>query len=89
MLIKKEKDLEDVLDELFTDSEIDKLQERIRILACLKDGMSQRETRIETDAGFATISRAAQMLKDKKLKIDDYIEQGQKMSWWYNLFWRS
>ncbi len=89
LLAKSEYELMNLLDDMLTVSEVDKIHERIRIIACLKNGMSQRETQKKTDAGIATITRGAGLLKKPKLIIDHIISAAQKKSWWYKLFWRS
>ena len=89
LFTKSENELIKLLNELLTSSEIEKLHERVKIVACLKDGMSQREAQRETDAGIATINRGARLLQQPKLIITKIISSAQKMNWWYKLFWRT
>ena len=88
-LAKTEAQLTALLGDLLTDSEIEKIHERIRIVACLKDGLSQRETQRETNAGIATVSRGARLLQGPKNMLSKIIESAQQMSWWYGLFWQT
>lgn len=87
-LSKSEDELIKLLDDLLTPSEIEKLHERIKIVACLKDAMSQRETQRKTNAGIATITRGARLLQKPKLVITKIISSAQNMNWWQKLFWR-
>lgn len=88
-LVRTEEDLVRLLDDIFTDSEIDKAHERVKIIACLKDGLSQRKTQTETDAAIATVSRGAQLLHKPKFILDQIISTAQNMNWWQKLFWRA
>jgi len=85
--IESVEDLERVIPELLTDSEIDKIHERLKILQCLDEGFSQRETVKRTGAAIATIGRGAQVIKNKKIKILDYIRHSSTQSWWQKFFW--
>lgn len=78
-----------LLDDLLTDAEIDKIHERIKIVACLKDGLSQRDAQKKTEAAIATVTRGASLLKKPQFILDRVITSAQKMSWWYKLFWQS
>jgi len=87
MLPATEKQLEAMLDDLLTDSEIDKVHERICIIGCLKKGLSQRKTQIETQAGIATVSRGARLLKNDGREIYETVAMAQKKPWWRKLFY--
>lgn len=88
-LAKSEDELMRLLDDLLTESELNKLHERVKIIACLKKGMSQREAQQQTNAGIATISRGARLLRKPGLIIAKIISSAQNMGWWQRLFWRA
>ena len=89
MLAKHEDELADLLHDLFTESEIDKVHERIKIFACLKNGMSQREAKRESNSAIATVNHGAKFLKNSAVIIRKILDSAQNMNWWYRLFWRT
>ncbi len=89
MLAKTEGQLIGLLHDLFTESEISKAHERIKIFACLKDGMSQRAAKRESHAAIATVSHGAKFLKNSAIIIRKILDSAQKLSWWQKLFWQT
>ena len=87
MVSMSQKNSESLLNDVLTESEINKIYERVQILDCLKQGMSQRTTAKKTKSGIATVTRGSHLLKRKDLVIDQIIEQASQMTWWQKLFW--
>jgi len=86
---KSRENLDIVLENLLTSSEITKIYDRIRILDCLERGLSQRETQERVGGGIATISRGADMVKAPKFNIfAGILAEARLQSWWNTLFWR-
>ncbi len=88
-LAKTEAELASVLSELTTPSEIEKIHERLRIVDCLDEGLSQRATVERSGAAIATVGRGATLMKSPKLTLGKLIKQGKKSSWWQKLIWRA
>lgn len=88
-LAKNEEDLAGLLHDLFTEAEIGKAYERIKIFSCLNDGMSQRKTQQQSRAAIATVNHGAKFLKNSALMIADILKAAQGMNWWNALFWRA
>lgn len=88
-LAKIEETLIQCLDELLTESEVDKLHERVRVLERLKKGDSQREAAQKSGAAIATVSRGASLVKHQNLALFDLMEEANQRSWWQTLFWRA
>ena len=84
---KDNSDLDCVLSELLTESEIEKMYERVQIVECLHKGLSQRETSKKTTAAIATVTRGASLLKQNNSKLAEVIERNQRQAWWRQLFW--
>lgn len=87
MVSMSQKNSEALLKDLLTDSEVDKIYERVQIIDCLKQGMSQRAIAEKTRSGIATVTRGSHLLKTKGLVVDQVIEQASQMTWWHKLFW--
>lgn len=88
-LAKDENQLVLLLEELLTSAEIDKIHERIKVITCLKEGLSQRETSQKCGAAIATVSRGARLFQKQSLVIESIIDQARAMGWWQKLFWRT
>lgn len=88
-LTKNEDELVGLLYDLFTEAEISKAYERIKIFSCLNGGMSQRETRQRSRAAIATVNHGAKFFKNSALMIADILKAAQGMNWWNHLFWRT
>ena len=85
---KSRKNLDIILENLLTDSELTKIHDRIKILDSLESGLSQRDTLDRIGGGIATISRGAAMVKAKKFNIfAGILESARLQSWWRKLFW--
>jgi Trp operon repressor len=89
LMAKTEGEMSGLLHDLFTPSEISKAHERAKIFACLKDGLSQRETKEKTHAAIATVTHGARFLRSSAMVIENIIASAQKMVWWQTLFWRA
>ena len=89
VLAKSEKEMQGLLHDIFTESELDKAHERVKIFACLKDGMSQRETKKQATAAIATVTHGAKFLRDSAQIIQEIISSAQQKSWWRASFWRA
>ena len=89
MLAKSEERVADLLEDLLTETEIKKAHDRAKIIACLKDGLSQRETQKRTKAAIATVTHGAVFLRKSGRVIAGILDTAQKMSWWNPLFWRA
>ena len=87
MLSMSERNSEALLDDILTESEINKIYERVQIVDCLQNGMSQRETAKKTESGIATVTRGSHLLKKPALVLDSIIEKASSMTWWQKLFW--
>ena len=89
LLAKTESEMTGLLHDLFTISEISHALERVRIFACLSEGLSQRETKRRTKAAIATITHGARFFRDSALIISKLIAAARATSWWQTLFWRA
>ena len=59
--------------ELLTESEIETLSKRWRILEMLRDGKTQREIAKELQVSLCKVTRGAKILKDKNSIIAKYL----------------
>ena len=59
--------------ELLTESELDTLSKRWRILTMLKDGYTQREIAKELQVSLCKVTRGAKIVKDKKTILSKYL----------------
>ena len=64
--------------ELLTDSEIETLSKRWRILELLKQGYTQREIAKELKVSLCKVTRGAKVLKDKKSILAKYLIEEKK-----------
>jgi Trp operon repressor len=87
LLSQEEGGLVDILPVLMTPIEIEKIYERIRILECLNDGLSQRKTLKKTGSAIATVTRGAKVLKQVPPFFGLLIKKAQHLDWWRHLFW--
>lgn len=76
-----------LLDDLLTESEIDKIHERIKIIECLSQKLSQRATAQRTHAAIATVTRGASLMKKPTFVLDQIIHKSHTKHWWKKLFW--
>lgn len=87
---KSRENLDIVLENLLTDSELTKIYDRVRILDSLDRNLSQRETLNRVGGGIATISRGAAMVKAKTFGIfAGILDDARIQTWWHKLFWRT
>lgn len=89
LCLADEEQLAVLLDDLLTDSEIEKVHERIKIIECLGQKLSQRETAKKTQAAIATVTRGAQLMKKPSFLLGSLIEKGLSKSWWRRAFWNN
>lgn len=89
LMAESEGEMAGLIHDLFTTSEIARAHERAKIFACLKNGLSQRETKRKTNAAIATVTHGAKFLHDSAMVVGKIIAQAQKMIWWQKLFWRA
>ena len=76
-----------LLDDLMTENEIDKIHERIKIIECLSQKLSQRETAQKAEAAIATVTRGAYLMKKPTFMLDTIIDEHHEKGWWKRLFW--
>ena len=76
-----------LLDDLLTQAEIVKLYERVKILDCLDQKMSQRETFAKTGSAIATVSRGAEVMQKEGVQLPEIIRRSRTQLWWRTLFW--
>lgn len=86
-MVKSEKEMQRLLDELLTDSEIAKIYERIKIVDTLLQGNSQRKTVQKTGAAIATVGRGVHLIKRQKILMPALLGKAKAHAWWRNLFW--
>lgn len=70
-------EMQEVLTILFTDSELEELEKRGKILKLLLDGKTQRVVADKLAVGIATVTRGANEIKSMK-----------NPSWWTSWLWR-
>ncbi len=58
------KQLSALVRQLFTESELSELDNRIKIITLLRSGLTQRQVANELKVGIATVSRGAKALKN-------------------------
>lgn len=63
--ISKEEDIFKFLNEILTESEIDTLSKRWRILKMLKNGTTQREIAKDLNVSLCKVTRGSKLLQDK------------------------
>lgn len=63
--LKTSQDVEQFLNEILTESEIETLSKRWRILNLLKDGKSQRDIAKDLNVSLCKITRGSKLLKNK------------------------
>ena len=87
-LPKSRENMDIVLDNLLTDSELTKVYDRIKILDNLDSGLSHRQTLKQVGGGIATVSHGASLMKNTKFNIfAGILESARLQSWWRKLFW--
>jgi TrpR family trp operon transcriptional repressor len=71
--IDTEAEITAFLRELLTESEIETLTKRWRILEMLKEGCTQREIAKELQVSLCKVTRGAKIMKDKKSILAKYL----------------
>ena len=67
--LKSDKEIYNFLLEILTESEVETLSKRWRILKMLKEGKTQREISKELNVSLCKVTRGAKILKDKQSVI--------------------
>ena len=78
-LLSKENDINKIISffyEILTESEIETLSKRWRILEMLNKNMTQREIAKELKVSLCKVTRGAQILKNEKSIINEYLKKG-------------
>ncbi len=81
-MAKSDKELVLLLDDVLTESELDKVYERVQIVYHLMDDMSQRDVAKLTGAGIATVTRGASLMRKPNFILSKFIEKMSKGSGW-------
>lgn len=68
-LLSSDKEIYDFLLEILTDSELETLSKRWRILKLLKEGATQREISKNLSVSLCKVTRGAKILKNEKSVI--------------------
>lgn len=71
--LKDDKEIYKLLNELLSESELDVLSKRWRIVKMLKAGHTQREIAKELNVSLCKVTRGAKILKDKKAIVSKFI----------------
>lgn len=71
--IKTDKEVSDFFKELLTESELETLSKRWRILNMLKEGYTQREIAKELQVSLCKVTRGAKIIKDKNSVLTKYL----------------
>ncbi len=71
--IKSKKDIEWVIEDLMTPSEIVEIADRIQILKMLSEGKSQRDIAQKLGTSVTTVSRGNRVLQYERKSIHKYI----------------
>lgn len=80
----------ELLDQLLTSKEIAKIHERIKIMAYLEKGLTQREVADKLGTTLTTVNRGARLRKKKNFFVlQKFLQKAQAESWWKKLFWRA
>lgn len=71
--LKNEKEVRDFFNDILTQSEIETLSKRWRIMNMLKQGSTQREIAQELQVSLCKVTRGAKILKTKNSVITKYL----------------
>ena len=71
--LKDEKEIYKLLNELLSESELDVLSKRWRIVKMLKAGCTQREIAKELNVSLCKVTRGAKILKDEKAIVSKFL----------------
>lgn len=80
-MAQSEGELVALLGDLLTDSEVNKMYERVQIVSYLMEGMSQREVAEKTGAGIATVTRGASVIRNPECVLTRLIDQERNGRW--------
>jgi len=72
--LKSDKEVRQLLNELFTQSELDTLSKRWCILNMLNQGITQRDIAQKLNVSLCKITRGAKILKNKKNIIQRFLK---------------
>lgn len=76
--LNSDKEVYQFLQELLTESELDTLSKRWRILNMLKEGKTQREIAQDLGVSLCKVTRGAKILKSKKAIITKILDERTK-----------
>ena len=89
LLAKSEGEMAGLLSDLLTGSEINRVYERAKIFACLKNDLTQRATQSKTNAAIATVTHGAKFLRDSAQVIKKILGRAEDSNWWNKFFWQA
>jgi len=72
--MNSQKDIYNFLLEILTDSEVETLSKRWRIINMLNEGKTQREISKELQVSLCKVTRGSRILKNKKSVITKYLQ---------------
>jgi len=72
--LKTPQEIENLFDEIFTESELDILSKRWRILNMLKDGVTQREIAKTLNVSLCKVTRGSKILKNKNAIVTKFLK---------------
>jgi len=72
--LKTPQEIENLFDEIFTESELDILSKRWRILNMLKDGVTQREIAKTLNVSLCKVTRGSKILKNKDAIVTKFLK---------------
>lgn len=87
LLCANKKELSLFLEDIFTNSELEKAYERIHIIDCLDQGLSQRKTLGKVGSAIATVTRGGMLMKKPNVILPKILKKARTQNWWKKLFW--
>lgn len=76
--LKDDKEIFQFLDEVLTESELEALSKRWRILNMLNSNITQREIAKELNVSLCKVTRGAKILKNENSIVKKYLKEGLK-----------
>lgn len=74
--LKDDKEIFQFLDEVLTESELEALSKRWRILNMLNSNITQREIAKELNVSLCKVTRGAKILKNENSIVKKYLKEG-------------
>jgi len=75
--LKSQNEIADFMLEIFTESELETLSKRWRILTMLSRGKTQREIAKDLNVSLCKVTRGSKILKNKNAIITKYLTKGE------------